>query len=1432
MPGAGQTLIVNVKPGESLKIAGVSPENLHVDIVGADIVFHDQNTGASLVFPGLALFLFEEGAVPEIFLNGIPVTPQQVLSRVGTIGNITEEDYISFTSMRIETQQEQQEEQKKQQATQEQEQKIEQMQQTLQETQQALEEAMMMTSSAMQEQQQTQAQLEEAQQAQARKQKRDAEFSETPPIEENEYTSFDDSSSSSSSSGVDERGDASETQTNTDVPQTILSSSTFSFSALLTQVGATNDTDTLTYDGGGGSEEAIYNPENEAQIAFETINLTSDALGYTINADDAALFDADSAARSIKLNFSLPDGFSVTSGTFSGLPSGYSIQDATSAGAGTFTVGAQTLDLLGNASFVLLYPVSGGADFTLGMSFTAEFDPTSAAPVPDVTNQTYVVTQDIEMNDAEVADDLNYRDAGGSLVWVLDTTPNGNTILAGTGDDTINGGLGQDIIDGGDGNDIIAGSDGDDTIDGGDGADAIDGGDGDDEIDAGDGDDTVTAHQDGGDDIYEGGAGDDTLDLAIVTQDITLDLTVVAGGFSDLDFSGGEQDKISGFETIISGSGNDVLTGDDTDNTFYGGEGDDVLDGGGLGDDYLDGGDGSDSISFQSAGSGITMDLNADLAGNVINVGTGNKTIVDIENITATDHVDTITTSNEDNIVSGAGGADVFYDGGGNDTIDGGFNGVDDSAADLIDYSAAAAGISVNLGVVDADGYATLTTGATADLIRNIEYITGSDHDDTITGDASDNIIRPGTGVDVLDGGGDAGGGDTLSYDDLGGGLSVTLDIAAGMVQESGGDTDTFSNFENFVLSAQDDTVIADSDNGADDLDGGDGSDTIDYSAEAGVYLNVDFSLGSPQVAVYQTADDVLRETDTIANFEGVVGTDNDDTFVNGSQVNVIDGGDGWDIVDYSADTNGISFNLGSGVFATVTTSGNNDSISNIEEVIGGSGADEMQGDDNTNILRGNGGADIFYASKGGDTYDGGADGATLDYSVISAVNLVNGITVTLDTDGTTTVNVDFTDGTVTDTLTDIRNIVGTSLNDTITGDEGFSNIIGDAGGDDVFDGGGSGGSDTIDYSYVTTNGVTINLTTETADDDLGAGVDDTITDFENAIGTDQGDDITGDGEANILYGRDGDDTISGEGGGDTIYGEDGDDTLEGGTGNDTLDGGSGTDWADYRGAASGVTVNLDTQQTTNDGDGGGTDTLVSIERVYGSGDDDTITTNASTANQIVAGAGDDTVISNISDGTNILTGGTNTGVGDTLDYSAMSSLSGSSITGTNATIFDASGADNVTGFENYLFGNAGDNITVDVTAISTYLYGFDAGGGTDTVTITDNGDNLSTGGKEIDGSDLAAIFDDIEIIDLQAATLDVADDFTITDSDIEDMMSGAGSSLQILIDGTTIDINADFDFTGSAETIASDTYDAGSNTRTIVWNNSNTELVIHDATA
>ena len=225
--------------------------------------------------------------------------------------------------------------------------------------------------------------------------------------------------------------------------------------------------------------------------------------------------------------------------------------------------------------------------------------------------------------------------------------------------------------------------------------------------------------------------------------------------------------------------------------------------------------------------------------------------------------------------------------------------------------------------------------------------------------------------------------------------------------------------------------------------------------------------------------------------------------------------------------------------------------------------------------------------------------------------------------------------------------------------------------------------------------------------------------------GTDQNDIICGNDEDNTINGLQGDDTIyggagrdvlKGEAGRDVLKGEAGNDILSGGDDKDTLDGGAGTDTADYSTDTAGVMVNLVKGEAT---DGyGHEDTLISIEKVIGTSEVDTITGGAG-ADIIVGGAGGDT-----------LDGGA--GTNDTLSYENEKTVGEE--TTAEAVVVDLA-ANTATGgsadndnivedsFENITGGDAGDTLRGDERA--NKLTG---GGGGDTLTGGLGRDTLTGG--------------------------------------------------------------------------------------------------------
>ena len=252
-----------------------------------------------------------------------------------------------------------------------------------------------------------------------------------------------------------------------------------------------------------------------------------------------------------------------------------------------------------------------------------------------------------------VASDIEGASGGAGNDTIVGTAAD-DTIDGGPGDDTVSGGAGADTLTGGLGNDIVDGGPGDDTIDPGAGDDTVHGGPGDDEIDqpgAPAGLDDVAD----GSDVLDGGDGSDTISYA----GRTLPVAVSFDGQRN-DGQAGENDLVTGFETMVGGQAGDVLAGGPGDDTITPGPGDDTVSGGA----------GEDAVDYSDRTQPVTIALGAPGSGGV--AGEHDTIAADIEDATGGAGNDTITGSSGDNYLVGGAGNDTVNGGAGDDDIDGG----------------------------------------------------------------------------------------------------------------------------------------------------------------------------------------------------------------------------------------------------------------------------------------------------------------------------------------------------------------------------------------------------------------------------------------------------------------------------------------------------------------------------------------------------------------------------------------------------------------------------------------------------------------------------------------------------------------------------------------------------------------------------------------
>ncbi len=275
-------------------------------------------------------------------------------------------------------------------------------------------------------------------------------------------------------------------------------------------------------------------------------------------------------------------------------------------------------------------------------------------------------------------------------------------------------------------------------------------------------------------------------------------------------------------------------------------------------------------------------------------------------------------------------------------------------------------------------------------------------------------------------------------------------------------------------------------------------------------------------------------------------------------------------------------------------------------------GDDILTGAATDDTLSGLAGNDRLIGGAGADLLDGGDGFDLADYADSLAavtVDLGGGLASGGDAQG--------------DTLISIEDVTGSRFDDVLTGDAGDNQLTGGNGvdrisggdGDDRINGGAgadiltaAGGSDWLIYRGSAV-GVTVDLGSGLASGGHAEG--DTFRGFENLIGSNHDDVLTGTQDANTLRGRDG---------ADSLFGGLGDDVLIGGRGGDLVDGGAGFDTASYVSATEGAAVNLRNGQYLGAAAG---DTLVSIEALRGTRFDDSLIMGDGD-NRIIGAGGDD----------------------------------------------------------------------------------------------------------------------------------------------------------------------------------------------------------------
>lgn len=671
------------------------------------------------------------------------------------------------------------------------------------------------------------------------------------------------------------------------------------------------------------------------------------------------------------------------------------------------------------------------------------------------------------------------------------------------------------------------------------------------------------------------------------------------------------------------------LLGSDGNDLIEGGAGNDTLDGGD-GIDTLIGGDGSDTYYVRQSGD-VVIETNP-----TASTGGTDTVYSYLSAYTLPDNVENgrIMATGTANL-TGNDLNNLLYAGPGNNVLNG------SAGIDTVSYAyglAGTTGVTVNLAVTTAQA----TGGSGTDTLISIENLEGSAYADRLTGNSDANILSGGAGSDILDGGdgidtmigGDGSdsyyvrqsddvvietnatastGGSDLVYSYLSA-YTLTANVENGRIMSTGTANLTGNGLNNLLYAGQGQNII----------NGGAGIDTVSYAFGVNGTTGVTISLNAASQLNNSSGIDVLR------SIENVVGSAYADRLTGTSASNILSGGAGNDTID-----GGWSFT----------------GTADLDTLIGGDGTDtyylRREGDVviETNATASTGGTDLVYipfsgytlpdnvengqlnineaadltgnsldnrlaAAYGDNVLDGGAGNDTVTY----AYGLTAGVTVSL---AVTTVQA--TGGSNNDTLISIENLVGSSYDDRLTGNDAANSLSGGIGNDTLDGGAGLDtmiGGDGNDSFYVRQSGDVVIETNARP----GIGAADTVYSYLSAytltdnienghIMASGAANLTGNALSNLLY-----------------AGQD----------NNVIDGGGGVNTVSYAYATAGVTASLavTTAQVTG---GSGSDTLIAIKNLEGSAYADKLTGN-SMNNALSGGAGNDTLDGGT--GYDILTGG------------------------------------------------------------------------------------------------------------------------------------------------------------------------------------------------
>ncbi|MEP0069087.1 calcium-binding protein [Pyruvatibacter sp.] len=419
-----------------------------------------------------------------------------------------------------------------------------------------------------------------------------------------------------------------------------------------------------------------------------------------------------------------------------------------------------------------------------------------------------------------------------------------------------------------------------------------------------------------GDDAINGGGGEDVVVYALARANYTISFNPDSNTYTVIDNTGAEgTDTLASVEFVNFGSSDAVFAiadiaidprdetfvGDALDNTFTPLDGNDTVDGAG----------GDDTVNYSASPSATSVNLST---GAVSDGYGGADTLTNVERVIGSAYADTLTGSSADNQFTGGGGNDTISGAGGNDRAIYALAASDytvtfNSATGA--YTVAAKGGAEGTDTLTGIEFLAFNGGADVVAIPNALPNAG---DDTLVGDAQNNVFAPGAGTDSVDG---KGGTDTVDYTNSL--ASINVNLTNGQGADGFGSTDTLVSIERVIGSAHGDTITG---SGADEtfignagddvIDGAGGFNTASYeNSTSGIQAN----LATGVVA------DGVGGTDTLSNIQVILGSAYDDEIVGGSDFVHIKPGLGSDIITAGSGGARLSYADLSGFSITIVVS-------------------------------------------------------------------------------------------------------------------------------------------------------------------------------------------------------------------------------------------------------------------------------------------------------------------------------------------------------------------------------------------------------------------------------------------------------------------------------------------------------------------------------